>query len=331
MLTLHDYEPNINFQNLIFIWAEYDKVLGEKNPQTSNGMCWKAPGELKIFQEITCNYGKSPSDPNALILGKTTAKLVPIDRLAEYRDVYILDYMTDVDTNEKVSILYEVNSSKEIIDEEITDQTDVNYYLLDSKLEELTTDRAVFIIGGASVYKYFLTRFPLMYGFISEINSNKVNWLGSKPMGKLGVHPHSQYSDSELLRAPVLTQHNRDGIYAKNDYFTTYLRKPSQYLVQDVYNHIKTQSDLLDFSQFKSSTIEVDVSVYEIPGFITLKTEDDIVYYISKVYVDETAKILKSPKVFIEKYHKYDDVHDLESQVYYILHDTENYVFLFRK
>lgn len=322
MLTLHDEELNIKFHNLVFIWAEYDGILGEKYPKTKNGMCWKAPGELKIFQEITCNYGKRSDEPNVLIIGKTTAKLVPIDLLAESRDVYILDYMRDIDTNNKKSILYAVDSSSEIIDEEITDETDLYYEDLDIKLEELTSRHAVFIIGGASVYKYFLKRFPLMHGFVSKINTNTVKWLGSKPTKEL-------ISTSEVLYAPSLPLHKIEGVYTSNDYFTTYFMKPQQALLKELYDNIKIQSDLIEFKKLNVSEIELEIVDYKIPASIKLVIDDDN-YYASKVYVDELSKILKSSKIFIESYHKYNELEEMESQVYYILHDTENYIFIFK-
>lgn len=324
MFTLHDEELNIKFHNIFFIWAEYEKLLGEKNPITENGMCWKAPGELQVFQEITTKYGKVMNINNSLIVGKTTAKLLPISKLSNTRDVYVLDYLTDTDTNKKYSILYQVYESEDIIDDDITNHTDIAYSELDYKLEELTSEGPVFIIGGASIYNYFLERFPLLHGFVSKINPQTVEWKGSKPIDELRGF-------SEALYNPNLYGYIKDIIYKQTEYFTTYLVKPSPQLMEDIYKTTKLQLNLSGLSQLKTDNIRLAISNYEFPGYISLHIDDDDIYYVSNVYIEVLTRILESPKVFIEAYYKYDEMSRLESQVYYILHNNDDYLFIFKK
>lgn len=105
-----------------------DFLLGSAKPKSgTNGLLWNVPEELKFFKKMTMN--------SVIVLGKNTAKFVPIDKIREQGRL--------------VEIVSEENTMMDIF---------VRY-----------PHKEIMICGGAYLYKYALENLPLKNIYMSVL------------------------------------------------------------------------------------------------------------------------------------------------------------------
>jgi dihydrofolate reductase len=125
----------------------------------NNRLLWKIPEDMKHFQRLTIH--------NVIVMGRKTYESLPTGPLQSRINIVITSTPNKYKINDCVAIFCDLDECEEIITK------------IQTKIQT-NTNKKVFIIGGAEIYKYFFSKCTKIY--VTHVETDETAGVSIAPL-----------------------------------------------------------------------------------------------------------------------------------------------------